>query len=252
MSVLLLGCICIEEGISFPDAELIRIPSGSYTPFFVGKNQTPIKIKNFKVMRFPVTNKQFADFLKSHPEWKKKSASSLYTNEVYLKQFSDIGRVIDLEEENSPVTYVSWFAARAFCSDLQMRLPEMNEWEYLAKADEENPDASTYPLFSKRILEWYGKPQEGTLGKVGSTFKNIYGVYDLHGLIWEWVEDFNSLLATGESRDNLSANKNFVCAGAGLEGTNKEDYAAFMRFAFRSSLNGRSAIWNLGFRCVKS
>lgn len=86
---------------------------------------------------------------------------------------------------------------------------------------------------------------------VGSIYKNIYGVWDLHGLIWEWVEDFNSIFVTGESREDGNFNKNLFCGSGGLNGANKEDYAAYMRFAFRSSLKGNSSVWNLGFRCVR-
>lgn len=74
---------------------------------------------------------------------------------------------------------------------------------------------------------------------------------DLHGLIWEWVEDFNTIFVTGESREDSSFNKNMSCGAGAMSGADKENYAAFMRFAFRSSLKGKSSAWNLGFRCVR-
>ena len=42
----------------------------------------------------------------------------------------------------------------------------------------------------------------GELAPVGASPANYWGVYDLHGLIWEWVEDFNSALVVTDSRDN--------------------------------------------------
>jgi formylglycine-generating enzyme required for sulfatase activity len=41
------------------------------------------------------------------------------------------------------------------------------------------------------------------------------------------------------------------CGAGALSSADKENYAAFMRFAFRSGLKGKSATWNLGFRCAK-
>jgi sulfatase modifying factor 1 len=73
----------------------------------------------------------------------------------------------------------------------------------------------------------------------------------MHGLIWEWVDDFNSSFVTGESREDSSFNKDMFCGAGSLSSTDKENYAAYMRFAFRSSLKGKNAVWNLGFRCVK-
>ena len=81
---------------------------------------------------------------------------------------------------------------------------------------------------------------------------NDYGVYDLHGLIWEWVEDFNSGLVTGESRADSSLDQAAFCGSGGLNAANFEDYAAFMRFGLRSSLNGSFSLANLGFRCARS
>ena len=101
-----------------------------------------------------------------------------------------------------------------------------------------------------RILEWYGSTHE-KLKPVQSIYRNKYGLYDFHGLVWEWVGDFNSNFVTGESREDSSLNRDLFCGAGGLASGDKENYAAFMRFAFRSSLKGNSAIWNLGFRCVK-
>ena len=73
----------------------------------------------------------------------------------------------------------------------------------------------------------------------------------MHGLIWEWNSDFNTALVTGESREDSSRNRGLFCGAGALSAEDKENYAAFMRFAFRSSLKGNSTSSNLGFRCAK-
>ena len=80
--------------------------------------------------------------------------------------------------------------------------------------------------------------------------KNGYGVYDVHGLVWEWTADFNSAILSGDARDGGADVKLFCGAGAS-SARNVDDYPAFMRFAFRSSLKANYCIHNLGFRCAK-
>lgn len=205
-----------------------------------------IKVSSFKAMTYPVTQEQFKDFLSKHPNWSKENISKLFADQNYLQQieFSE-------EDKNLPVTNISWFSARAYCDSIGMRLPTVVEWEYMSSASENKKIAHRDPKFLKRILDWYGEPQNGKLKKVGSIYKNLFGLWDMHGLIWEWVEDFNSSFVTGESREDSSLNKDMFCGSGSMSASDKENYAAFMRFAYRSSLKGQSTVWNLGFRCVQ-
>ena len=236
-------------------SEMIQIPSGKIAAFWQSpvnakeKNKKGVKkiaVNSFKMMKYPVTNAEYESFIRKNSQWDKKNVSGLYADESYLEMMSDKEII-----SRAPVTSVSWFAARAFCQSLGMRLPNVVEWEYVAAASELERDANKDEKFLKRILEWYGEPRTGSLKKVGSIYKNLYGVWDLHGLIWEWVEDFNTSFVTGESREDSSFNKDMFCGAGALSGADKENYAAFMRFAFRSGLSGKSAVWNLGFRCVE-
>jgi len=72
------------------------------------------------------------------------------------------------------------------------------------------------------------------------------------GLIWEWTEDFNSDLISGESRGDSSVNKELYCASGSVGAVNPSDYAAFMRYGFRSSLSAKFTVGSLGFRCAKN
>lgn len=244
------------------EAALVKIPAGSIKPFWIDtlsrkdkrNSQQPkaITVSGLWSQSRPVTHQEFAAFLQKNPQWQRDQVSPLFADESYLRNFSAGAELKNDIPPRSPATYVSWFAAKAYCESREMRLPTTDEWEYMAAASEKKRDASNDPEFMARILEWYGRPQDGKLRDVESVYKNLYGLWDMHGQIWEWVEDFNSNLVTGESREDSSFNRDLFCGAGNLSGGNKENYAAFMRYAFRSSLKGKSSIWNLGFRCVRS
>lgn len=235
-------------------AALTRVPSGSLKAIWLmpvkdkkSAGDVPIiSIRSFEIMTHAVTNQQYAKFLEQQPKWRKDQIPRVYADTTYLSDFSG-----GEDQKSQPVVHVSWFAARSYCQSLGMRLPTLNEWEYVAAASEKVADANRDPIFLKRILEWYGEPKGQELKPVGSIYKNKYGAWDMHGLIWEWVEDFNSSFVTGESREDSSFNRDKFCGAGAMSSSDKENYAAFMRFAFRSSLKGSSTVWNLGFRCAR-
>lgn len=236
------------------ESEFKLVPKGVLNPFWLKpqkKESTTYKISAIFVQTHQVTNEQFIEFLKTNPQWRKSQVSPLMADQAYLTHFREDLILNPPHKPLSPVTSVSWFAARAYCESIGARLPTVQEWEYFAAASEKKSDANKDPSFLARILTWYGEPKPEALSPVKSIYKNLYGLHDLHGLVWEWVEDFNSNTMTGESREDSSLDRNLFCGGGSIDAGDKENYAAFMRFAFRGSLKGNSSIWNLGFRCVK-
>lgn len=261
LSIIFYGAIS-QGGVPLP-FEMVKIPSGHLNQFWVtpmskekkaeaekAKSVKPklnlSNVKSFEMMTHLVTEEMFIKFLEENPSWQKDKVSSIYADKTYLGQDSKIG-----SHPKSPVTNVSWFAAQAYCKYHGLRLPTVDEWEYAAAASEKIADANKEEKFLRRILDWYGEPRSAALKPVKSIYRNMYGVWDMHGLVWEWVYDFNSIFITGESREDSSFNKDLFCGAGAMSGADKENYAAFMRFAFRSSLKGNSSAWNLGFRCVR-
>lgn len=237
-------------------AQLVEVPGGQFKAFWIapksGEVLPPLKIRKFTAQSTPVTNAEFLKFIQAVPEWRKSRVPRIFADRNYLKDFKSDLKLSPGIKSNAPVVHVSYFAAQVYCAHLGMELPTTEEWEYIAAASESKADASRDPEFLSRVLEWYSEPNNNEfLGAVQQGKPNVYGIYDLHGLVWEWVADFNSNLVTGESREDGSLNRNLFCGAGGMGGGNKENYAAFMRFAFRASLKGKSTVWNLGFRCVR-
>ncbi|MBF4516453.1 formylglycine-generating enzyme family protein [Flavobacterium sp. ANB] len=232
------------------ELKMAPIKEGYFVPLYGASSKNPVAVKSFFMDVYPVTNQQYLSFVKKNPEFRKSKMKGIFADKSYLGYWiSDV----DFGNNNtkSPVTNVSWFAAKKYCECQGKRLPTMDEWEYVAMADEKKIDARTKSEFNQYILSWYEKSKtyENSIGK---TFKNYWGVYDMHGLVWEWTLDFNSIFLSGESRKDKSEDKNLFCGGASVNASDLMDYAAFMRYAFRGSLKAQYSTRNLGFRCASS
>ena len=70
--------------------------------------------------------------------------------------------------------------------------------------------------------------------------------------VWEWAEDSGSLLISGDNRTQGDADKAKFCGAGALSTGDRESYAVLMRVAMLSSLEGRDATANMGFRCARS
>lgn len=218
------------------------------TPFYsVGSQQ--VRVETFMLETYPVTNAQFLRFVLLNPQWRRSRIQGVFAEKSYLAHWEgDLS--FDPKHFDRPVTNVSWFAVRAYAKASNRRLPTQDEWELAAQASETATQGTADPKFRQRILAWYSRPTPGVPDPVGQSFRNIYGVHDLHGLTWEWVEDYNTVLVTGDSRGDGELDRQMYCA-AGVSGTvDPGDYAAYMRFGFRSSLQPDYALKNLGFRCA--
>nr|WP_244174726.1 formylglycine-generating enzyme family protein [Tenacibaculum discolor] len=231
-------------------SKMVPIKGGSYIPLY-GRDSATVTIQDFLMDVYPVTNEEFLQFVKENPKLRKSKVIKLFADKSYLinwKSDTEIGEKLSLK---SPVTNVSWFAAKCYCESKGKRLPTVDEWEYVGMANQKLPDARTLKMYNEYILGWYEKPRTFD-NVIGSTFKNYWGVYDMHGLVWEWTSDFNSVLVSGESRKDVDNDSNLFCGSAAIGSTDLMNYAAFMRYATRGSLKAKYTMRNLGFRCVKN
>ena len=234
-------------------AGMMRLSSGFYSPLYA-KKKTRIRVRSFWLDKTAVTNQQFLAFVRKHPRWRRSRVSPLFADKSYLKHWaSDLsfGKYA-ARLAKAPVTHVSWFPARYYCRSQGKRLPTLAEWEYAGAASKTRIYAQKNPAYVQRILQWYSRPTPNFLPPVGRGFRNIWGVYELHGLIWEWVSDFNTALVTGDSRGDSSVNKQLFCGASAIGARDFSNYASFMRYAYRSSLKARYGTANLGFRCARS
>ncbi len=229
---------------------MVSIKGDTYTPLY-GRDSLQVIIEDFKMDVYPVTNQQYLKFVKDNQKWRRSKVLKLFADESYLIGWKSDVILSPSQSPKAAITNVSWFAANAYCECQDKRLPTVDEWEYVAMANEKMPDARHLKGFNQYILSWYEKPKTFN-NEIGSTFKNYWNVYDLHGLVWEWTSDFNSVLISGESRKDVDNDSNLFCGSAAIGATDLMNYAAFMRYAIRGSVKAKYTMKNLGFRCVSN
>jgi sulfatase modifying factor 1 len=225
----------------------VLVGPGTYRPLYPvegGARTEPVAA--FYLDETPVTVADFAAFVATHPEWRRDRVSRLFADADYLSDWAGPDGPGALPVA-SPVTRVSWFAARAYCRERDARLPTEAEWELAAAG---NAAGRMSEADMEQVLAWYGRPSSAGLPAVGSSPPNGWGAHDLHGVVWEWVEDFNAALVSVDNREQGGADTARFCGAGALSAADREDYAAFMRVAFRSALQAPSTTRNLGFRCA--
>lgn len=227
------------------------IRGGDFAPFYRGATGAAnrVHVDAYRMDVTAVTNAQYLEFVRQNPRWQRSQIRPIYADSSYLRTWrTDLE--LDDARPNQPVTYVSWFAARAFCAAKGGHLPTESQWEFAARADEHRADAARDPRFVQRILRWYAAANGGALADVAQNSANYWGMHDMHGLIWEWVEDFNASMISSDDRQRGDPALERFCGGSAIGASDVADYAGFMRYAFRSSLRASYTVHNLGFRCA--
>ncbi|NGZ08296.1 MAG: formylglycine-generating enzyme family protein [Nitrospira sp. LK70] len=174
---------------------MIVVPAGSF-PMGVpvgardgGHDEYPrhdVFVDTFAIDKFEVTNGRYLEFVKSTghrvPQNPRNPTRNLWHGESITDSLTD-----------RPVINVDWFDAEAYCRWAGKRLPTEAEWEKAAKgtSDRRFPWGNVEPT-SKHLnynQPWIG---EKTLMPVGSyeAGKSPYGLYDMAGNVWEWVNDW--------------------------------------------------------------
>lgn len=231
----------------------VGLPGGVFTSALQYEDaKNGVRIAPFALRRKPVTNAEFLAFVQQHPQWRRDRVAPVLAETRYLSHWKSATELGTQALPQQPVVWVSWFAASAYCESIDARLPTWSEWEYAAAADETRRDARKDPAWRERILSWYSRPSNQSLPRAGLQAANAYGVHDLHGLVWEWTDDYSSLLVSGDNRDQGDPDNKKFCGAGALSMNDRENYAVLMRVAMLSSLEGSNATANLGFRCARS
>jgi len=161
--------------------------------------------------------------------------------------------------DDCPVEQVSWDDIQDFIKKLNQkgegtyRLPTEAEWEYAARAGTTTPFASGKCLNTDQANYDGDYPFEGCLKgeyrqktvSVGSFASNAWGLYDMHGNVWEWVQDWYGNYPSGAVTDPTgpSSGSDRVLRGGGWGG-----FARGCRAASRNNITPGVRFYYIGFR----
>ena len=164
--------------------EMLLIPPGTFQMGCVmGSIQSGCLSWEFPVHQVTLTNAFYIGrFEVTQAQWTARMGS----NPSYFQGQPD--------SANRPVEQVSWSSARRFASGEGMRLPTEAEWEFACRAGTQTPfyngsiDAATVGS-----LGWIAENSESRTHAVGGKASNGFGLFDMFGNVWEWVNDYWSV-----------------------------------------------------------
>ncbi|MCX6916321.1 MAG: SUMF1/EgtB/PvdO family nonheme iron enzyme [Verrucomicrobia bacterium] len=222
-----------RTGIAF-----VRIPAGEFdmgTARGGDGDERPVHrvgiSQPFLLGKYSVTNREYQRFLEANSGIK---PPGYWSN----SQFND---------PQQPVVGVSWEDAQAFCQWAVCRLPTEAEWEYACRAG--NPGAYCFGDAEAELEQyaWYDKNSGRKTQPVGQKKPSQWGLYDMHGNVWEWCQDWFSGYAEKPVTDPTGPVKG---TSRVLRGGSWGNVPALLRSAYRLSDAPVRRYDLVGFRCV--
>ncbi len=255
------------------DIELIKIPAGIYI-------SSEEKIEkyidyDYSLMKFPVTNLQYIEYLKEASENGNINITSQSVTGYYggdRNWYASIYEFVDFDDpdcrigfyppdvfvikwtwvdgkkelyDHHPVTEVTWFGANAYAKYYGMRLPTKEEWEKAARANSGYEFSWGNDFDSTKVnFKNSGDIYDNNTTPIGyyngenhtSESYSPYGIYDMTGNVWEWTESWK----------DQSPGK--VLKGGSWRSKSKTDLYTWFESPYGYSPNNSSH--DIGFRCV--
>lgn len=158
---------------------------------------------------------------------------------------------------NLPVETVSWDDAQEFISKLnekegtnKYRLPSEAEWEYAARARTTTQYSFGDDESKLGEYAWYSDNSGENTHPVGQKKANPWGLYDIHGNVWEWVQDWYHDDYTGAPTDGIAWESGVSSLRVNRGGSWFRE-ARFCRLALRFNSDPAFRLGYVGFRLLK-
>jgi formylglycine-generating enzyme required for sulfatase activity len=259
-------------GGNFLNIETALIPAGTFTmgsPLtepdrFDSEVQHQVTLSAFRMSKYETSNAQFAAFLNANNI----GANGIYAAGAYPTEplEYDCGIYNGLTYtgtqwqpaagfENYPVVCVTWYGAQEFATYAGGRLPTEAEWEYACRGGTTTPFNTGNCLDYTQANYYWPLPYSGCSNAntnypnqtqaVNSYSPNAYGLYNMHGNVWEWCADWHGDYPTAAQTNPTgpSTGTNRVIRGGCWS-----NYALICRSAYRYDLSPDGIGSGIGFR----
>ncbi|MDB9543718.1 SUMF1/EgtB/PvdO family nonheme iron enzyme [Microcystis aeruginosa CS-1036] len=210
--------------------------------------QRLVKVPAFYMSQTPITQAQ----------WRAVAATAKIDIDLKTNPSRFIG-------DELPVESVNWYQATEFCKRLsretkrEYRLPSEAEWEYACRAGTKTPfhfgETITADLANYRATETYADEPTGRYRRKTTPVgyfqvANAFGLYDMHGNVWEWCADTWHDNYDGAPTDGSAWMENGNDNPSPLRGSSWYDNPSLCRSAFRYDSSRRNDYFDYGFRVV--
>ena len=184
----------------------------------------------------------------------------LVTVEDYMLYAEATGAKVPTDKHTNlgfdvPIRRIRWYDARDYCiwksqrEGVTYRLPTEAEWEYACRAESNGNYCFDESTESLDDYAWYQSNSKGVTHNVGSKRANAWGLFDMHGNIWEWcADDYASNYAKTPVDGSAYQVKNEK--GMVLRGGSWSGIASNCRASSRINLVPNSKNYFCGFRVV--
>jgi sulfatase modifying factor 1 len=258
-----------------PEIEWASIPAGRFTmgspenepERLDNESAHQVSLSAFRMSKQVITLGQFKAFIDStgyvtdSDKGVVISGSFLWTGKEYIHKSGvnwtcdEQGNPRPIEEYNYPVVHVSWNDAVAFAEWMGCRLPTEADWEYACRAGTSTPFHTGNNLTTSQANYNgnfpYNNHEKGvyraTIMPVASFPPNAWGLYDMHGNVFEWCSDwYGRYSAEAQANPNGPAKGLLRVRRGGSWGY----FARDCRSAFRNSREPDFRTGGAGFRIV--
>jgi formylglycine-generating enzyme required for sulfatase activity len=154
---------------------------------------------------------------------------------------------------NRPVEDVSWGDAQEFLrrlnekeKDSRYRLPTEAEWEGACRAGGQEPGVAA----DLDEVAWWWRNSDGVTHAVGQKKPNAWGLFDMRGNVWEWVQDWYGAYSVGRQIDPRGPDSGEYRVLRG--GSWLNDLTDYFRCAPRSRRRPTDRLVTYGFRCART
>jgi len=242
----------------------VYIPPGSFLMGSdLGVNERPVhmvELEGFWMDEHEVTNAQYAAFL-NDPENQEEGHKPWLNTDDESIPLTLTGETWEPETyyEDRPVVDVTWYGARAYCEWAGRRLPTEAEWEKAARGGlkgknypwgDQNPVCQANLENGARFDDDLDCNNRGT-AKVKSYSPNNYGLYDMAGNVWEWVNDRYFAYYYNISPEAQPPGPTIGLSRV-LRGGGWFTDAYYARTAYRNWERPENSVNVIGFRCAAS